>query len=239
MARSTSSYFKKPDLGKTKKIEKEAASKIKNQAPSKSSPGAKTTTKSSASKSKPLSKGMMEWAKLHQKKLTQPTAAQKKIFAQYNKQKGSSSGTTSTKAVTKPTSTKAVRSASTSTSSSKTKGDGSVKAIPVKRSGSTEVKNNKPVQAKSKPIKSNPALKSQPPKASTRRTKRVKEDPRPRGLKNNVREMKAATRKLNQKKAFTNTGIPARPSKNPKKGDVYKPPFGNVMVYNGTKWVRK
>ena len=141
-----------------------------------------------------------------------------------------------TKAVAKPTSTKAVRSASTSTSSSKTKGDGSVKAIKVQRTGSTEVK---PVQAKSKPIKSNPALKSQPPKASTRRTKSVKEDPRARGLKNNVSQMKAATRKRNQKKAFTNTGIPARPSKNPKKGDVYKQPFGNVMVYNGTKWVRK
>jgi hypothetical protein len=146
---------------------------------------------------------------------------------------------TKSKAVTKPTSTKAVRSTSTSSSSSKTKGDGSVKAIPVKRSGSTEVKNNKPVQAKSKPIKSNPALKTQPPKASTRRTERVKEDPRVRGLRNNVSEMKADTRKRNQKKAFTNTGIPARPSKNPKKGDVYKQPFGNVMVYNGTKWVRK
>ena len=139
----------------------------------------------------------------------------------------------------KPSKTKAVKSTSTSTSSSKTKGDGSVKAIPVKRSGSTEVKNNKPVQAKSKPIKSNPALKTQPPKASARRTKRVKEDPRVRGLRNNVSEMKADTRKRNQKKAFTNTGIPARPSKNPKKGDVYKQPFGNVMVYNGTKWVRK
>ena len=140
-----------------------------------------------------------------------------------------------TKPKSKPTSTKAVKSASTSTNSSKTKGDGSVKAIPVRRSGSTEVKNSKPVQAKSKPIKSNPALKTQP----TRRTKRVKEDPRARGLRNNVRDMEAATRKRNQKKAFTNTGIPARPSKNPKKGDLYKKAFGNVMVYNGTKWVRK
>ena len=144
-----------------------------------------------------------------------------------------------TKPKAKPSSTKAVRSTSSSTNSSKTKGDGSVKAIPVKRSGSTEVKNNKPVQAKSKPIPSNPALKTQPRKASTRRTNRVKEDPRARSLRNNVREMKAATRKRNQKKAFTNTGIPARPSKNPKKGEKYKPPFGNVMVYNGTKWVRE
>ncbi len=145
-----------------------------------------------------------------------------------------------------PKPTKAVRSASTSTNSAKTKGDGSVKPIPVKRSRSTEVKNNKPVQAKSKPIQSDPALKTQPRKASTHGGNRRKEDPRARGLRNNVRDMEAATRKRNadtrrqnQKKAFSNTGIPASPSKNPKKNDLYKKPFGNVMIYNGTKWVRK
>ena len=98
---------------------------------------------------------------------------------------------------------------------------------------------SRPTQAPSKPIPSNPELKTQPKPASSTRRGRTTEDPRARGLSNNVKEMEAARRRRDQKAAFTNTGTPARPSKNPKKGDTYKKPFGNVMVYDGTKWVRK
>jgi len=102
----------------------------------------------------------------------------------------------------------------------------------------TAAKPAKPVQAKSKPIPSNPQLKTQSPKPSTKRTNRVPVDPRERGRRNNVREMEQAARRRRQRQAFTNTGMPARPSSNPKKGDKYKKAFGNVMVYDGKKWVR-
>ena len=98
----------------------------------------------------------------------------------------------------------------------------------------------KPAQSPSKPIPSNPQLTSQPrSRPSGRRGGRGATDPRVRGLQNNVKEMEAAARRRRQRQAFTDTGTPARPSKTPKKGDTYKKPFGNVMVYDGKKWVRK
>ena len=73
------------------------------------------------------------------------------------------------------------------------------------------------------------------------RAKRKKEDPRETGRKRNLREAQAAKARRERKEQFTKKpygGMASSPPKNPKEGDVYKKPFGPVMIYKNGKFVR-
>lgn len=60
------------------------------------------------------------------------------------------------------------------------------------------------------------------------------------GVKNrtNLQKMAADARRASETARKNNRRLPMTPDKNPSKGDRYKKPFGPIMEYNGTKYVR-
>ena len=90
--------------------------------------------------------------------------------------------------------------------------------------------------------------KSNPPSPTVslptkRRGRSVQKDPRSRGLKTNLNQAMAAQARRERKSQFTQKryggSLADRPPANPKEGDMYKRPFGPVMVYKNGKFVRK
>ena len=71
--------------------------------------------------------------------------------------------------------------------------------------------------------------------------KRRSEDPRARSVSRNLREAAASRARRERKEAFSAPygGIASRPPANPKEGDMYKRPFGPVMVYKDGRFIRK
>ena len=85
-----------------------------------------------------------------------------------------------------------------------------------------------------------PTVTAKPKAGSRARVK--KEDPRETGRKRNLREANAAKARRERKEQFTKKpygGMASSPPKNPKEGDMYKKPFGPVMIYKNGKFVRK
>lgn len=85
-----------------------------------------------------------------------------------------------------------------------------------------------------------PTVTAKPKKGSRARVK--KEDPRETGRKRNLREAQAAKARRERKEQFTKKpygGMASSPPKNPKEGDMYKKPFGPIMIYKNGKFVRK
>ena len=73
------------------------------------------------------------------------------------------------------------------------------------------------------------------------RARVTKEDSREIGRKRNLREAQAAKARRKRKEQFTKKpygGMPSSPPKNPKEGDMYKKPFGPIMIYKNGKFVR-
>ena len=89
--------------------------------------------------------------------------------------------------------------------------------------------------------------KSNPPSPTVslptkRRGRSVQQDPRSRSLKTNLQQALAAEARRERKRQFTQKrygGIADRPPANPKEGDMYRRPFGPVMIYKNGKFVRK
>lgn len=117
-----------------------------------------------------------------------------------------------------------------------------------------ESKKPKPVEPTSKSKKSGVTGKyrdSNPPSPTVTRSspsgggrygaKRRQEDPRARSVKRNLREAAAAKARRERKEAFSSPygGIASRPPANPKEGDMYKRPFGPVMIYKNGRFIRK
>lgn len=118
-----------------------------------------------------------------------------------------------------------------------------------------ESKKPKPVEPTSKSKKSGVTGKyrdSNPlsPRSSTRSmpsgggrsgAKRRQQDPRARSVKRNLQEAAAAKARRERKEAFSAPygGIASRPPANPKEGDMYKRPFGPVMIYKDGRFIRK
>jgi len=71
--------------------------------------------------------------------------------------------------------------------------------------------------------------------------KRRSEDPRARSVSRNLREAAASRARRERKEAFSAPygGIASRPPANPKEGDMYKRPFGPVMIYKDGRFIRK
>ena len=71
--------------------------------------------------------------------------------------------------------------------------------------------------------------------------KRRSEDPRARSVSRNLREAAASRARRERKEAFSAPygGISPRPPANPKEGDMYKRPFGPVMIYKDGRFIRK
>ena len=118
---------------------------------------------------------------------------------------------------------------------------------------STQKKLTKSAANTAKPASKKPAgsgvtgsfRKSNPPSptvtAKTKagsRARRKKEDPRETARKRNLREAQAAKARRERKEAFSKSDTPMSPPKNPKEGDMYKKPFGPVMIYKNGKFVR-
>jgi len=208
---------KKPNdfgLGKATKKEKADAQKIANMSQSK----APATPKSK------LSAAMYTWAKTNMSKLKSPTKAQKKIFDTYKAMKaaGDNPANPKPRAVTqkssKPTTQPAKKTQPTVTAKTRPQGSG--------------------VQGSFR--KSNPPSPTVKKRVSgSGRSKVTKEDPRERGLRRNLREAQSAKRRRDQKTAFSKPKIPMNPPKNPKEGDMYKKPFGNLMIFKNGKFIRK
>ena len=71
--------------------------------------------------------------------------------------------------------------------------------------------------------------------------KRRTEDPRARSVSRNLREAAASRARRERKEAFKAPygGLASRPPANPKEGDMYKRPFGPVMIYKDGRFIRK
>lgn len=71
--------------------------------------------------------------------------------------------------------------------------------------------------------------------------KRRSEDPRARSVSRNLQEAAASRARRERKEAFSAPygGIAPRPPANPKEGDMYKRPFGPVMIYKDGRFIRK
>lgn len=71
--------------------------------------------------------------------------------------------------------------------------------------------------------------------------KRRSEDPRARSVSRNLREAAASRARRERKEAFKAPygGLASRPPANPKEGDMYKRPFGPVMIYKDGRFIRK
>jgi len=71
--------------------------------------------------------------------------------------------------------------------------------------------------------------------------KRKTEDPRVRSVNRNLQEAAASRARRERKEAFKAPygGIASRPPANPKEGDMYKRPFGPVMIYKDGRFIRK
>ena len=215
-------YQKKKDfgLGKPTKQEQSTAIKMANMAQGK-------PANSSTSGSKKLSAAMYTWAKTNMSKLKNPTKAQKKIFEKYKAMKAAGDNP----ANPKPRPTKATNA----TKPAEVKPAQPAKKPPVKKPTGSGVTGS---FRKSNPP--SPTVTARP-KAGSRATVK-KEDPRETGRKRNLREAQAAKARRQRKEQFTKKpygGIASSPPKNPKEGDMYKKPFGPVMIYKNGKFVRK
>ena len=117
-------------------------------------------------------------------------------------------------------------------------------------------KNPKPVEPTSKPKPKKSGVTGQyrgsnPPSPTVTRSRpsgggrsganRRQEDPRARSVKRNLQEAAAAKARRERKEAFSAPygGIASRPPANPKEGDMYKRPFGPVMIYKDGRFIRK
>ena len=71
--------------------------------------------------------------------------------------------------------------------------------------------------------------------------KRRSEDPRARSVNRNLQEAAASRVRRERKEAFKAPygGLASRPPANPKEGDMYKRPFGPVMIYKDGRFIRK
>jgi len=201
-------------LGKPKKRETANARKVANQAQGK--PATQTKSK--------LSDAMYTWAKTNMSKLKSPTKAQNKIFEKYkamNKagdQPANPKPRTATQKSSQPTTQPAKKTQPTVTVKTKQQGSG--------------------VQGSFR--KSDPPSPTVKKRSSGSGRARVnKEDPRERSVRRNLREAQSARRRREQKTAFSKPKIPMSPPKNPKEGDTYKKPFGNVMIFKNGKFIRK
>ena len=83
--------------------------------------------------------------------------------------------------------------------------------------------------------------KSRPSGGGRSGAKRRSEDPRARSVSRNLREAAASRARRERKEAFSAPygGIASRPPANPKEGDMYKRPFGPVMIYKDGRFIRK
>ena len=71
--------------------------------------------------------------------------------------------------------------------------------------------------------------------------KRRTEDPRARSVSRNLREAAASRARRERKEAFSMNKaykLPDKPPANPKEGDMYKRPFGPVMIYKNGRFTR-
>ena len=71
--------------------------------------------------------------------------------------------------------------------------------------------------------------------------KRRSEDPRARSVSRNLREAAASRARRERKEAFSMNKaykLPDKPPANPKEGDMYKRPFGPVMIYKNGRFTR-
>jgi hypothetical protein len=71
--------------------------------------------------------------------------------------------------------------------------------------------------------------------------KRRSEDPRARSVSRNLREAAASRARRERKEAFSMSKaykLPPKPPANPKEGDMYKRPFGPVMIYKNGRFTR-
>lgn len=171
---------------------------------------------------KKLSPAMFAWAKANNSKLKNPTPAQKKIFATYAAMVKAGDKPANPKP--RPTPKPAPKS---NPNASKTKPAATTQS-----------------QTSDKAVEGGYTIsqKNRQPKPSTRhrggRRARVSSSSsaeRRERLKAGASRVSEAARRLNPNPSSMAMG----PAKNPQKGHTYKKPFGQVMVFNGTKYVPK
>ena len=68
--------------------------------------------------------------------------------------------------------------------------------------------------------------------------KRRAKDPRARSVNRNLREAAASKARRERKEAFSKPRMRMSPPPNPKEGDMYRKPFGPLMIYKNGKFVR-
>ena len=201
-------------LGKPNKKEKQTAQKMANMAKGKSP--AKPKSK--------LSAAMYTWADTNMSKLKNPTKKQQEIFRKYKSMKAAGDTPSNPKPKTapkSPTTRKTTKPAQVSQAKAATTSSGSTGTT-----GSFR---------KSNPA--SPTVQRKPSRAGSRA--RVNNtDPRQRGVKRNLREAAAAKARRERKEAFSKPPMRMSPPPNPKEGDMYRKPYGPVMIYKNGKFVR-
>ena len=201
-------------LGKPTKKEKQTAQKMSNMAKGKSP--AKPKSK--------LSAAMYTWADTNMSKLKNPTKKQEEIFRKYKSMKAAGDTPSNhkpkptTKSTTKPTTTRKTPKPAQVSQAKASTNPGTTGSF-----------------RKSRPP--SPTVERKPSKAGSRaRVNRT--DPRKRSVKRNLREAAAAKRRRERKEAFSKPPMRMSPPPNPKEGDMYRKPFGPLMIYKNGKFVR-
>ena len=205
-------------LGKPNKKEKQTAQKMANMAKGKSP--AKPKSK--------LSAAMYTWADTNMSKLKNPTKKQQEIFRKYKSMKAA--GDTPSNPKPKPT-TKSTTKTTTTRKTPKPAQVAKAKAAATSDS-STGIRGSF--------RKSNPPSPTVERKASKTgsQARYNRTDPRRRSVQRNLREAAAAKRRRERKEAFSKPPMRMSPPPNPKEGDMYRKPFGPLMIYKNGKFVR-
>ena len=173
---------------------------------------------------KKLSPAMFAWAKANKSKLKQPTKSQKKIFAQYDAMVKAGDNPANPKprpkAAPKASPKVAPKSVKTNASTSRDGNSGTG------TDGSGRPSNKPAVKSKPTPTRHRGGQRSRP---GNREVIKAKQEKRRQGA-----------REVSNRARLANPGVslPMRPAANPSKGHRYKKPFGPIMVYDGTKYVR-
>ena len=205
-------------LGKPNKKEKQTAQKMANMAKGKPGPTPKTK----------LSAAMYTWADTNMSKLKNPTKKQQEIFRKYKSMKAA--GDTPSNPKPKPTTKSTTKTKTTTTRKTP-------KPAQVSKAKASTNPGTSGSFRKSNPP--SPTVERKPSRAASRaRVNRT--DPRQRSVKRNLREAAAAKRRRERKEQFSRPygGVASRPPANPKEGDMYRKPFGPLMIYKNGKFVR-
>ena len=206
-------------LGKPNKKEKKDAQKMANMAKG----------KSPATQKSKLSAAMYTWADTNMSKLKNPTKKQQEIFRKYKSMKAAGDTPSNPKPKTAPGTPTGPKSPATRKTTKPAKVSQEKAATSGGSTGTTGSfrKSNPP----------SPTVERKPSRAGSRaRVNRT--DPRQRSVKRNLREAAAAKARRERREAFSKPMMRRSPPPNPKEGDMYRKPFGPLMIYKNGKFVR-